>query len=435
MGARWYLLAATAVAIVWAAPGCGGGEDPIRIGVQSDCEELFAGLWDPSLAATELPLLGRGAELAGERPEDGLDGAEVAGRPVELVFGCDDTNLPNTLAEARRLVEKEQVDILIGPLLGVPGLILRDYARLHPEVAFVSTADAQRITLGIGPPNVFRFSADAPQILAGLGAYAFEELGWRRVVTVAGDDSFGWELVAGFTAEFCSLGGEIADRIWAPGFAPDLARLVDELPDPQTYDGIVFPGGPFASASFVEALAGREPELQQRLVLSGLLAGDPAFLEQLGPRLEGVAATWPVPLDSAGPAWDDYMRRFGDAFPEIPHGSWVDVAYYTAMEATLSALERADGDISDGGRRFMRALGELELDSPVGRIRLDDNRQYVGPVFLSRIGVEDGTPHARTVGLVENVEQTFGGYFTAASPPASPTEPECRPDGRPAWAS
>ena len=48
---------------------------------------------------------------------------------------------------------------------------------------------------------------------AGLGAYAYHELGWRRAAVVADDANPGWAGAAAFTAEFCALGGTDRDRL------------------------------------------------------------------------------------------------------------------------------------------------------------------------------------------------------------------------------
>jgi branched-chain amino acid transport system substrate-binding protein len=413
--------------------GCGGDKEPIRIGVISDCQGLFAYFWDSTLAAAEIPLLERGGTLAG-KPEEGVEGAEVAGRPVELHFGCDDTNLPNTLAETRRLVENENVDVVVGPMLDVPGLIVRRYAPLHPEVTFVGPAGSEPL-LTDASPNVFRFSPDASQYLGGLGAYAFQELGWRRAVIVGPDGSSGWTGAAGFVAEFCSLGGQVVDRLWPSYFSSDLASLVDELPDPSTYDGVLVSSVGGATGSFLARLSEREPDLAGRVLLDGWASTDPAVLEQLGAKLEGVVTAHPTPFGSSGAAWDGYLEQLVAAFPEAIAGTVFDLSYHDGMEAILTALEQVDGDLSDGGRRFRAALAGLELDSPVGPVRLDANHDWVGPNFLGRIELVDGKPVPRTIRTIDGVEQSFGGYLTASSPPPSRTEPTCHRAEPPPWAS
>ena len=71
----------------------------------------------------------------------------------------------------------------------------------------------------------------------------------------------------------------------------------------------------------------------------------------------------------------------------------------------------------------------------MGRIHLDANRQAVGPNYLSRIAVDaKGKPAIRTVRVVPNVEQRFGGYFGPGDPPPSETNPACVKRTPPPWA-
>ena len=76
------------------------------------------------------------------------------------------------------------------------------------------------MTLGDPAPNVFRFAADLSQQVAGLGTYAFEDLGWRHAVVVAEDDEAGWGGAAAFLAEFCALGGRASQFQMSPDLQP-----------------------------------------------------------------------------------------------------------------------------------------------------------------------------------------------------------------------
>ena len=108
------LLAVASLAV--ATAGCFGGEQPIRIGLLTDCRGLFSGYEDEMLAGAELPLLERGARLTNGKPSGGVSGARVAGRDVELIRGCTEQSEHTVLVEeARRLVETEGVDAVVGP--------------------------------------------------------------------------------------------------------------------------------------------------------------------------------------------------------------------------------------------------------------------------------------------------------------------------------
>ena len=103
----------------------------------------------------------------------------------------------------------------MGPIGGGENVVFRDLARRFPEVTFLaSEMGAQETTLRDPPPNYFRFAPTGAQTTAGLGAYAYRDLGWRRAVIAAEDWYPGWEAAAGFVAEFCALGGSVVERDW-----------------------------------------------------------------------------------------------------------------------------------------------------------------------------------------------------------------------------
>src|SRR5262249_33933705 len=146
----------------------------------------------------------------------------VAGRHVHLVIGCTGFSLYlRLIAEVRRLGEKDRANVIIGPIGASDGLLLGDYARRHPNVAFLLTyLSAQGAPLHEPAPKAFRFEPDGAQWVAGLGGYAFHVLGWRNVATVAENSSLLWPEVAGFVAEFCALGGHVVHRVWTRAYLP-----------------------------------------------------------------------------------------------------------------------------------------------------------------------------------------------------------------------
>ena len=68
-----------------------------------------------------LPLINRGATPVSGDPTDGVENATIAGHPIEIVYGGSDSTPDKAVEEARRLVEQEGVDILVGPAVGERG--------------------------------------------------------------------------------------------------------------------------------------------------------------------------------------------------------------------------------------------------------------------------------------------------------------------------
>lgn len=260
----------------------------IGIGLLADCRGPYGNNYDASLAGAEVALLSHGGVRVGTKITDGIKGATIAGKPVLIEQGCSDGTSASTLAEARRLVEQVGVKILIGPT-DVPGwLALQEYAKRQPGITFVNgTAAAQVLR---PQPNTFSFTPDAAQWMAGLGAYAYRKLGWRRVVTVADadDDLFNWTQTAGFDAEFCALGGTIVKRVWVPKATQNYASVAAQIPKTGV-DGVVAAG----ETRSVIALANRAPLLRGDLgkkLLIGAIDGS-GDLGPLGNRAANLLKT------------------------------------------------------------------------------------------------------------------------------------------------
>jgi branched-chain amino acid transport system substrate-binding protein len=426
MRARAWIVAAAAL---WLAAGCGGSrQEAFRIGILSDCYGPFGSHHEPIIAAAELPLLARGAELRGKQPSDGIHGARVAGRPVELTIGCVAGN-DDVIAEARRLVEEEGAQAVVGPINPEEGMVLRQYARRRPETAFlIEPSSAPEATLSDPAPNVFRFGPDSAQWTAGVGTYAYRSLGWRTAAVVGDDVPFSWGQAAGFVAEFCALGGRILDRTWIT-VGRDPAGAVSKIA--RRADGVFLAPAVSPMLGLVKRYAALHRDLSHRLVSTAALLYDPTVL----PVATGVVAAGPVPFQPTA-SLRAYADAFTKAFPTIPAAVAIGPAaipYRDGVEAVLEALERAHGV---AGEPLLRTLARVRVDSPSGRIRLDRDRQAIVSSYLSRVGRDaSGKPTIRTLQVVPGVEHTFGGYFRPSDPPPSRTSPACRKGPPPRWAS
>ena len=107
------------------------------------------GCTTPSVADNHVIKMGGLATLEGAFTvlgEDGMRGVELAlrefnysagGKKIELITGSSDASPDSAIRAARKLVEQDEVQILIGPLSGSEGLALKDYAKTKPRVTFL----------------------------------------------------------------------------------------------------------------------------------------------------------------------------------------------------------------------------------------------------------------------------------------------------------
>jgi len=370
-------------------------EAPIRIGLLATLDGAYEALGRDAM---------RGVELA-------LDefGGAVAGRSVELVIESTDGTSDGLARAVVKLMGEDQLEIIVGPLTGAEGVILRDIARGTPSITFVSgSAAAPDMTLHDAAPNLFRFSADVSQWLAGLGSYAYHKRSIRRVITVAEDYSFPYFQVFAFLAEFCDRGGRVAARHWLPiggnRFAPLVQRII-----PVDADAIFLALEGHDAVRFARAYHEAGGALP---LIGGPVTVDEEFVQFANGAQDTMAGTLtsgPIASDDGDGAWRAFAERYGQAFPSGRKGpSIYAYAYYTNMRALLLALNDVDGELEPGHEDLREALADLRFDTPTGRVSLDDNRQGVVTNFvleLARRG--DGGLRRVVVDKVKRVDQSL----------------------------
>ena len=124
------------------------------------------------------------------------------------------------------------MQILISPLSGDEGIAVKNFSKTHPELTFINAASgAQETTFPDPSPNFFRWNMDGAQWSAGLGDYAYNTKGYKKIATVGEDYSFVYTQVFGLVLEFCAAGGQVTNRQWVPLGTKDFASTIAALPD------------------------------------------------------------------------------------------------------------------------------------------------------------------------------------------------------------
>jgi branched-chain amino acid transport system substrate-binding protein len=408
----------------------GGDGEPIKIGFLSTCEGAFGAFYEATAGGFNVPLIERGAEPSGDTPTDGVSGGEIAGRPIEVVgYGCSDETPDVAVAEARRLIEQEDADVLIGPLSGDEGIAVANYAKQQPDKTFVNGASgAQDTTLKVQAPNFFRFHTDGAQWSAGAGQWAVNELGWQTAAVIGDDYSFAQTSAGGFIADFCAAGGDVTARIWPSLGESDYSSFIAQIPE--DVDGIYTAVGGEGLIAFINQYTQQRGPIQPDELIGNLFVDDPIVLEEIGDRVIGVTVSGNTAGDATGEDVQEYISRL-EVYPEVADAaaSVFVYHYYGAMEAYAKALEELDGDTSDPDQ-LHETLANVELTGPeaaYGDVRLDENRQAISDNYVKQVvkGEGGGLPMAETLARVPNVDQAFGGAFTPDTPSPDRDNPTC----------
>jgi branched-chain amino acid transport system substrate-binding protein len=406
-----------AFALVLAVGSQGIAADKLKIGVTATLEGTYTQLGEDGI---------RGFQVAVRE-----FGSKAGGKEIDYIVASTDTTPDSAIRAVRKLVEQDHVDVLISPLSGSEGIAVRDFAKTHPEITILNgSSSAQETTYVTPAANFFRFNSDGAQQVAGLGNYIYNKKGYKKIVTIGEDYSYIYTQVFGLVVEYCHAGGQIPKRLWVPLGTKDFASVIAALPD--DVDAIFLGLGGGDGLNFLNQYqqAGGNAKL-----IGGSLMIDQTILAAKGRAKEALLGTpgaSPQGDTSDDPKWRTYVKAYQDAFPpekRFPVPSWLATFYYMNTKAALTALNQVGGDLSDGNKRFRETLAKLVLDSPVGPINLDQNRQAIAPNFVSEV-VKDpaGNLVAKVVETIPRVPQTLGidpTRFARMGVPAR-ENPECK---------
>lgn len=366
----------------------GSGEDTIRIGVLADLS---------GTAAASGADMRRGWELYWK-----LQGSEVAGREVESVT-LDTAGQPDQgLSQAQRLVERDNVDLIVGPLFAHVGLAVAEYASSAGVPNFLPVVSADDLTQRNRLDGVLRVGGwTSSQTTHPFGEWAYEQ-GYEKVVTICSDYAFGHENCGGFANTFTDAGGEVVEQLWNPlntlDFGPFIANIQAADPDAVF---VLQVGGD--SVRFVETWlnSGMKEDIP---LLGGETLLDQSLLRGMEPEAaEGLLSVGKFAEGRDAPTTRQFVEAFDENYDLLP--SYYASVMYQAAEWTAKALEQVDGRIGDK-EQFLDAVRELEFESAGGPMRLDDYDNPIQNVYIREVQErEDGRLWNVPVETFEDVSQ------------------------------
>jgi branched-chain amino acid transport system substrate-binding protein len=377
--------------------GSADAADKIKVGFFSTLEGTYTALGEDGQ---------RGFDLALMQHHN-----KAGGKELEVVRGSSDASPDSALRAAKKLVEQDKVDILLAPLSGAEGIAVHDYAKTQPQVTFINGCSGALETTYVNPaPNFFRFNIDGAQMHKGLGQYIYNVKHYKKIATLAEDYAFTYTQVFGLALDYCPLGGQITTRLWVPLGTKDFSSIIAKLPD--DVDAIYLGLGGADAINFLNQYqqAGGNAKL-----IGGSIMVDQTILSSKGKAKEalvGVVSAGPQADTWDNPRWQAFVKAYQDAWPpekRFTGPSLCATNYYDETTAMLLALDKVNGDLSDGHKKFREALTTLVLDAPNGQMRLDENRQAIGTSFVTEaVKDQNGDLVSKVVQVVPNVDQRLG---------------------------
>src|SRR6266702_900707 len=322
----------------------------------------------------------------------------LAGRKIELLVADTGGNPAGAKTKAQEVIERDKVNVILGPLAAFELLAITDYIRDN-ATPLLSLAAAEDVTQRKANPFVVRPSATSGQCSHVIGDYAAKELKLKRMATISEDFAFGHEQMAAFQRVFEDAGGKIVKKLWPPLVTPDYTPFVVQIGN---VDG-VFNG--FAGSNpvkFMRAYADLGVKARVPL-LGGWTSMDDALLKSLGDEAVGVFSAHWYSADAETASNKRFVAAMQKDYDNVPGG--YAAGMYIAGQCVEAAMQKAGGRAADK-KAFMDAMRGVTLaETPRGPVKFDHLGNVVGDIFIRKCERKGGKLVNTVIKTYPNVSQ------------------------------
>ena len=303
----------------------------------------------------------------------------VGGRKIELIPEDAAADMNVCLEKSKKLVERDKVNIIIGPLMGDAHMAIAPY--LANKKVLTATFYCGDIEL-TKYKNWFIYPTTLVGLTVPVGYYA-ADLGYKTMITAGTDYAGGQGFIKGIKLAFEERGGKVVQDVWWPVGNQDFGPYLTNLKDADVIG--YFVEGPSAAQLFLS----QYHEFGVKIPLLGTtLAADmpEQILNQLGDKVLGLQgqALYIGSMDTpVNKKWiADMTKRFG----QTPGG--LEANSYAITKAILAALEMTGGD--DSYDELWPALLKVKIETPQGPLSVSKEGVAITDGYIVELKKKDG---------------------------------------------
>lgn len=352
------------------------------------------GMHPPALAAEPVKI-GYTISLSGVYTALGVDlrdglnlymdeiGHKAGGREIKVIVEDIGSNqVSRALDTARKLAEKDHIDILAGVVGTGSAYALAEFVDKHKIPFVISNAGADDLTQRKTNPFIVRPAFVNSGGSHPLGEWLYDK-GYRKAVLMGADYAAGYEHVGGIANTFKKKGGKVIQEIWPPLGTKDYAPYLTKIDRDADVVMVFFAGAD--ALRFVKQYADYGLQGKVPLVGKGYLVDD-KILPKQGKAAEGVVTEshWCLLLDTPE------NKKFSEAYTKKyghPPTLYSEQGYLTA-KLIADALNKTNGKVE--GAKFAEVMRSLELKAPRGTVKFDKFGAPIQNSYIRVVKMVDG---------------------------------------------
>lgn len=339
------------LAMLLTGAGAASADGPVKIGLLLPYSGVFAVI---------------GADIT-----DGLEFGLArfrarSGRSFELFK--EDTEVKPTvgLTKAKKLVYRDEVDLLVGPVGSNVANALRDFVHGAEIPLIIPNAGNNLLTGERCSKWILRTSFSNAQVTRGMGPWMVAH-GYERVYLMAPDYAAGHQMMDAFRETFTAAGGTVVGEAYPSlretrDYGPYLAQVKAAAPQAMF---VFFAGGP--AIQFVKQYA--EFGLKDTIKLAG--AGwltSPLYIDEQGPAAAGVLGILNYVPSIETPENIEFQLAFQNMFGRV--ASEFAVQGYDTARLIIEALALREGNVKNRAA-LVKAMHKVTFTGPRGVLRID----------------------------------------------------------------
>ena len=304
--------------------------------------------------------------------------------------------------KAKKLVESDKIDLLVGPISSATGAAIKGYV-VSQRMPTLVQATLNDIVDG---KYIFRvtFTANEESFLHG---YLAGKAGFKKAMVMAPNFNAGQSAVENMEKGFTAAGGAVVQKLMPRLGNPDYGSFIGQI-SPDADVGLVLMIGGDA-IRFMKAYA----DFGGKLPLWGPSATvDETLLPAQGKAAIGFVgiAFYVSTIDS--PENKAFIREWTGAYQGQP--AWFGAAGYATGQILGDALQRVGGNTADK-EALLKAIKDTRLTTPAGPFRFDANNDPVQARYVTQIREVGGVVQPVILGALPD-------YQPAGGPPQIPAD-------------
>jgi branched-chain amino acid transport system substrate-binding protein len=308
---------------------------------------------------------------------------QLLGRPVQLIIEDGGSTIDVSLDKARKLVERDGVEIIIGPLMGGVQYGIAPYLAEKNITYFslnnLNPAIVEKYNNGIGFPTMNSMAYSSG------GYYLYDQLGFRKVATIRSDYVAGHDYMGSVVTPFKKKGGTIVSEQKPPVGETDFAPYISNILKSDAEAVTVFLAGTVSTALFVKQA--HEYKLNKPIIiLCNVGCMTEESVQSLGPIMNNCIGidtyTWRI----NSPVNNKYVKDFEKKYGKKPIS--IQTNAYANMKILFAALEKTKSDTSIKALR--PAILDLQIEVPLGKYTFSPKGYGIGNQFIMKISEDKG---------------------------------------------